>query len=165
MAAVRQDLFMRDLRGVERGVAFGEPVAGRDALRVYASLSLAPGLRQVLAAVKRVFDMEARPEQIAAHLGELARDRPGLRVPGAFSGFEMAVRAILGQQVSVAGATTLAGRFCPGVRRADRNAFRSADASLAHAEPHRRRRSGGSGRAGHSRLPREVDRRNGASPV
>src|SRR5690606_26865036 len=43
---------------------------------------------------------------------------PGLRVPGAFDGFELAVRAILGQQVSVAAATTLAGRFAAafGVR-------------------------------------------------
>jgi len=84
---------------------------GRDALRVEVSVSLAPVLRQVLAAVKRVFDLAARPRQIAAHLGALAEARPGLRVPGAFDGFEMAVRAILGQQVSVAGAATLAGRF------------------------------------------------------
>jgi len=41
----------------------------------------------------------------------LAASRPGLRVPGGFNGFELAVRAVLGQQVSVAGATTLAGRL------------------------------------------------------
>jgi AraC family transcriptional regulator of adaptative response / DNA-3-methyladenine glycosylase II len=39
------------------------------------------------------------------------RQRPGLRIPGAWDGFELAVRAILGQQVSVRGATTLAGRL------------------------------------------------------
>ena len=59
----------------------------------------------------------ARPDVIAAHLmqdtilaGAVARN-PGLRVPGAFDGFEIAVRAILGQQITVKGATTLAGRF------------------------------------------------------
>jgi AraC family transcriptional regulator, regulatory protein of adaptative response / DNA-3-methyladenine glycosylase II len=41
----------------------------------------------------------------------LARRRPGIRVPGAFDGFEVAVRAILGQQVTVAAARTVAGRF------------------------------------------------------
>ena len=54
---------------------------------------------------------------IAAHLsvdsrlaGVVARC-PGLRVPGAFDGFELAVRAILGQRISVRAATTLAGRL------------------------------------------------------
>src|SRR5205814_8273167 len=56
-------------------------------------------------------DLAAERRQIAAHLGSLAAARPGLRVPGAFEGFEMAVRAILGQQISVRAATTLAGRF------------------------------------------------------
>ena len=44
-------------------------------------------------------------------LGELAQRRPGMRVPGAFDGFEIAVRAIVGQQVTVAAARTIAGRF------------------------------------------------------
>jgi AraC family transcriptional regulator of adaptative response / DNA-3-methyladenine glycosylase II len=57
-----------------------------------------------------LFDLEATPQRIAAHLGALAENHPGLRIPGAFDGFEMAVRAILGQQISVKAATTLAGR-------------------------------------------------------
>jgi AraC family transcriptional regulator of adaptative response / DNA-3-methyladenine glycosylase II len=61
--------------------------------------------------VKRLFDLTADPQRIACHLGSLALGCPGLRVPGAFDGFEMAVRAIIGQQVSVKAATTLAGRF------------------------------------------------------
>jgi AraC family transcriptional regulator of adaptative response / DNA-3-methyladenine glycosylase II len=61
--------------------------------------------------VRRLFDLAAEPMEIAAQLGALAKDRPGVRVPGAFDGFEVAVRAVLGQQVSVAAATTLAGRF------------------------------------------------------
>jgi AraC family transcriptional regulator of adaptative response / DNA-3-methyladenine glycosylase II len=65
----------------------------------------------VLERIKRLFDLQADPVAIGTTLGALARVRPGLRVPGSFDGFEMTVRAILGQQVSVAGARTLAGRF------------------------------------------------------
>ena len=88
-----------------------------DALEVLASPSLAPHLASVLSRLRQVFDLDAEPHLIAEHLG---RDRllrthlkrhPGLRVPGAWDVFEIAVRAILGQQVSVAGATTLAGRL------------------------------------------------------
>jgi AraC family transcriptional regulator of adaptative response / DNA-3-methyladenine glycosylase II len=80
-------------------------------LRVEVSLSLAPVLRSALARVRRLFDLSADPLHISQHLGDLARDREGLRVPGAFDGFETALRAVLGQQVSVAGATTLAARL------------------------------------------------------
>jgi AraC family transcriptional regulator of adaptative response / DNA-3-methyladenine glycosylase II len=48
---------------------------------------------------------------VAKTLGKLAERRPGIRVPGAFDGFEVAVRAIFGQQVTVAAARTVAGRF------------------------------------------------------
>jgi len=51
------------------------------------------------------------PAKIAGVLGDLAKPRPGLRLPGAFDGFEVAVRAVLGQQISVVAARTLAGRF------------------------------------------------------
>ena len=64
--------------------------------------------------VRRLFDLRADPSEIRAQLSRdplLAGFRPGLRVPGAWDGFELAVRAILGQQVSVKGATTLAGRL------------------------------------------------------
>jgi AraC family transcriptional regulator of adaptative response / DNA-3-methyladenine glycosylase II len=67
--------------------------------------------------LRRIFDLGAVPHEIAAHLGTdpLLNARieaaPGLRVPGCWDGFELAVRAILGQQVSVAGASTLAGRL------------------------------------------------------
>lgn len=65
----------------------------------------------ILHRVKRLFDLQTDPTAINAVLGALAKDRPGLRVPGSFDEFELAVRAILGQQISVAGARTLAGRF------------------------------------------------------
>ena len=67
--------------------------------------------------LRRIFDLGADPAEIAAdlqrdrRLASRLRRQPGVRVPGAWDGFELAVRAILGQQVSVAGATTLAGRL------------------------------------------------------
>ena len=69
---------------------------------------------ELRAAARTVFDLDADSAVIDAHLGKDRRLRaairrsPGLRVPGAFDGFELAVRAILGQQVSVARATALA---------------------------------------------------------
>jgi AraC family transcriptional regulator, regulatory protein of adaptative response / DNA-3-methyladenine glycosylase II len=87
------------------------PSGTRNTLRVEISSSLAPALLPVLSRVKRLCDLAAEPQQIAALLGPLSQKHPGLRVPGAFDGFEIAVRAILGQQISVKAATTLAGRF------------------------------------------------------
>ncbi len=80
-------------------------------IRVEVSAALSPSVRQTLTKVKYLFDLSAHPVEIENHLGELAIKHSGLRVPGAFYGFELAVRAILGQQVSVRAATTLAGRF------------------------------------------------------
>ena len=74
-------------------------------------------LPEILARLRRIFDLAADPLAIAAQLGEdpamapLVAARPGLRVPGAWDGFELAVRAILGQQITVAGATRLAGKL------------------------------------------------------
>src|SRR5262249_6848123 len=62
-------------------------------------------------------DLNARPDIIAGHLAgdplltTSFEQHPGLRVPGAFDAFELAMRALLGQQISVRGASTLAGRF------------------------------------------------------
>lgn len=83
----------------------------QSALRVEVSISLLPVLMQLLARLRRLFDLEATPQQIAAQLGELAKTHPGLRVPGSFDGFEMALRAIIGQQISVKAATTYAARL------------------------------------------------------
>jgi len=98
-------------RGTGRGWIAVYPIAGRDRLRVKMSASLSPEVLPLLARVKRLFDLSAHPGKIASHLGTMAAPNPGLRVPGAFDGFEMAVRAILGQQVSVRAATTLMGRL------------------------------------------------------
>ena len=78
---------------------------------------LTPVLPSLLRRLRALFDLDARPDVIAAHLrrdGRLepaVRANPGLRVPGAFSGFELGLRAILGQQVTVKAATTIACRF------------------------------------------------------
>ncbi len=55
--------------------------------------------------------MQSVPEIVDSHLGIVAAENPGLRVPGAFDGTEIAVRAILGQQASVKGASLLASRL------------------------------------------------------
>lgn len=87
------------------------------ALVVELTHSLTPVLPAVLGRLRHAFDLSAHPDVIAAKLGEsellaaLVAHNPGVRVPGAFDGFELAVRAILGQQVTVKGATTLAGRL------------------------------------------------------
>jgi AraC family transcriptional regulator, regulatory protein of adaptative response / DNA-3-methyladenine glycosylase II len=82
----------------------------RHALHVCVSASLARAVPSVLSSVRHAFDLACDPAPILACLGDLAEARPGLRVPGACDGFELAVRAVIGQQVSVAGARTLLGR-------------------------------------------------------
>jgi AraC family transcriptional regulator, regulatory protein of adaptative response / DNA-3-methyladenine glycosylase II len=106
----------------------------QNALRADVSLSLAPVLTTLVSRLRALFDLDAQPLLISEQLRQdpvlapLVATRPGLRVPGAFDGFEMAVRAILGQQVSVAAATTISGRL---VRRlgAPPKAGSSAEAS------------------------------------
>jgi len=87
------------------------PSTKKPALRVSVSASLAKALPPVLSRVKALMDLSCNPAEVALVLGALAGRHPGLRVPGAFDGFEVAVRAILGQQVTVAAARTVAGRF------------------------------------------------------
>jgi AraC family transcriptional regulator of adaptative response / DNA-3-methyladenine glycosylase II len=87
------------------------PSRRRAALRVVVSASLALAIPSVLARVKHLFDLACHPEEISQALGPLAARHPGLRLPGAMDGFEVAVRAILGQQVTVRAATAIAGRF------------------------------------------------------
>ena len=91
--------------------------AGEAHLLMRVHLARPERLLEVVARARRMFDLDADPLLIAGRLGSgpllgplLAR-RPGLRVPGAWDGFELAVRAVLGQQVTVCGATTLAGRL------------------------------------------------------
>ncbi len=87
------------------------PAKRKPALSVLVSASLMKVMPAVLGRVKHLMDLAANPDEIGEVLGALAAERPGLRVPGAFDGFEIAVRATLGQQISVAAARTIAGRF------------------------------------------------------
>ncbi len=86
---------------------------------VRASLRLADhrDLSAAVARVRRLLDLDADPQAVDGvlsgqpMLAELVRQRPGLRSPGAVDGFEMAVRAVVGQQISVSGARTVLGRL------------------------------------------------------
>lgn len=104
------------------------------------------GLMDAVERVRTLFDLEADPLRITEHLGRDTRlapalaAHPGIRVPGGWDGFELAVRAVLGQQVSVKGATTLSGRLVRALGRplslppfdADEP---SGPAALTHAFP------------------------------
>jgi len=86
-------------------------------LKVQVSSNLSPVLMPLLAQVRQQFDLDANPTIIQEHLAAdplLAKQiqrTPGLRVPGTFNRFELAIRAVLGQHISVAAATTLAARL------------------------------------------------------
>lgn len=103
--------------GKHRGWLCAAPIEGRSMISVEISNSLVPALGAVLASLKSLFDLNARPDVIDGRLAgdrrlaPLVLRRPGMRVPGAFCGFELAVRAVLGQQVSVRGATTIYARL------------------------------------------------------
>lgn len=129
--------------GYARVVAFGDDVGTihvtrdpkRAALRVGVSGTLMPHLMRIVSRVRALFDLDARPDAIGERLGadhDLAAAvalQPGLRIPGAFDPFETLVRTVLGQQVSVKGATTLAGRFV------ERYGERIGEGPLSHRFP------------------------------
>ena len=107
-----------------RTIAIGDAsgvisVAPADKNRVNVSVRFPnmAALPAIIARVRRVFDLAADPDMIGAHLSldpmlaPLVAARPGLRVPGAWDGFELAVRAIFGQQITVPAATRLLGRL------------------------------------------------------
>ena len=107
-------------------------------------LELDGGALDLVQRVRRLFDLDADPAAIAEELtvdrwiGPRLARRTGLRVPGCWDGFELAVRAVLGQQVTVRGATTLASRLverlgdpCDGGGRLFPTPQRVADADLS----------------------------------
>ena len=131
--AIRDFFATRALPGVERVTADNyartvevngasgwfevRPVPGADALRLTVH-QLGPGaLFTVVRKVRHMFDLGADPEDVRSSLKQdallapLLRRSPGLRVPGAWCPFELSVRAVLGQQVSVAAARTFAIRI------------------------------------------------------
>ncbi|MGI6590925.1 MAG: Ada metal-binding domain-containing protein [Eggerthellaceae bacterium] len=94
---------------------FNEPA--HSSLRVVVSPQLAEDLPYVLSRVRMIFDTDCLPDAIREGLGSFFEAAPtvppidGVRLPGCFDGFEMACRAILGQQITVKAASTLAGRM------------------------------------------------------
>jgi AraC family transcriptional regulator of adaptative response / DNA-3-methyladenine glycosylase II len=152
-AHVRDFLATRALPGVERVDARGyartlaaegghaivrvRPLDGEDALELRAQGAAPAALFQIAAAARRAFDLAADPARIALAfrrdplLAPLMKRRPGLRIPGAWEPFECAVRAVLGQQVSVAAGRTLAARL---VARLGRPIAGGAD-GLTHLFP------------------------------
>ncbi len=111
-------VYRRTVRiGPRRGWVAVSPDPARAALCAEVSLSLAGALMPLIARLRELFDLDLRPDVVASALGAdplLAPDldrAPGLRIPGALDGFEVAARAVLGQQVTVRGASALAGRL------------------------------------------------------
>jgi AraC family transcriptional regulator, regulatory protein of adaptative response / DNA-3-methyladenine glycosylase II len=116
-------------------------------LEVTFPAGLATASWPILARLRAQFDLDANPANIDAHLGDdslLAASvlrHPGLRVPGTWDTFELAVRAVLGQQISVAGASTLAARLAAKFGRPIETPFAyltrlsPAPSTLAAAKP------------------------------
>jgi AraC family transcriptional regulator, regulatory protein of adaptative response / DNA-3-methyladenine glycosylase II len=115
--AVRDGAYRRIVRvdGEAGGARLGwievTDLPQRNALKMRFASTLASASQEILSRTRQVFDVAADPEEIGAVLGQLAAGAEGLRLPGAFDAFELALRAILGQQVTVKAARTLATRF------------------------------------------------------
>jgi len=112
----------------------------RDTLAVTIRFPSVQALPAIVARVRRVFDVGADIETIGAHLSRdpllapLVAERPGLRAPGGWDGFELAVRAILGQQVTVEAARRLAGQLV-ALCGEELPAEQRVDPGLSHAFP------------------------------
>lgn len=123
--------------GAHQGWLMAEPLRDLAAIQLTLSAGLLAVLPQVLSRLRRTLDLDANAPVIDAQLAADARlaplvhATPGLRVPGAFDGFELALRAILGQQVTVKAATTLFGRFAKAFGRP----IVTPHAALTHLAP------------------------------
>ena len=106
---------------------------------VEVSHSLLPCLPQLQSRLRALFDLDANPAIIDRHLSqdpllaERIQQRPGLRIPGSLDIFELCLRAILGQQVSVKAASTLYGRFVAAFGAAVETPFPGLDRSAPSA--------------------------------
>lgn len=105
-----------EMRHARRGGRATAPGRARGAIVARLSPTLLPVLMPLLARLRDLLDLDANPDAVARHLARAgAIPSPsafgGVRIPGTLDGFALAVRAILGQQVSVRGATTVMGRL------------------------------------------------------
>ena len=109
-------------------------------LTVTLSNTLLPVLMSATLRLRELFDLDCDPARIAAHLANdplLAPEvaaAPGLRMPGAWDRFELALRAVLGQQISVVGASTLSGRIAERFGTAIATPFARLDRAAPTAE-------------------------------
>ena len=98
---VEGERYGRTVRLEDRsGVVLAENVAGKSHLNVAVSLSLLPVLMPLLARLRRLFDLDAEPAVVDAHLQQhglasLVERRPGIRIPGALDGFEVALGSLI----------------------------------------------------------------------
>jgi AraC family transcriptional regulator of adaptative response / DNA-3-methyladenine glycosylase II len=127
---VTEDTYYRTVcMGNHKGWISVRHAPEKNALLVEFTHSLTPVMPALLNRLRHLFDLSARPDIIAAHLSEdktlkkMVAKNPGLRVPGSFDGFELAVRAILGQQITVKAATTLSCRFVKAFGRKIKTPF------------------------------------------
>ena len=138
----------RYYRTIEIDGSFGSiavaHLAQRQSLEVRILFPNLKALPAIVARVRRLFDLAADIARIEKHLSAdaalapLVMARPGLRAPGGWDGFEVAVRAVLGQQISVAAARQLAGRLVALQGRPIPKLFRSHPA-LSRVFPDARR--------------------------
>ncbi|MEV4380116.1 AlkA N-terminal domain-containing protein [Streptosporangium sp. NPDC049644] len=147
-ATLMRFLAARAIPGLERadGTSYRRAVPGgavtltpeTDHVRLDVSVDDTSHLARIVARCRRLLDLDADPAAISAALGEtslepLVTARPGLRVPGAWDGFEVAVRAVIGQQISVAGARTILGRVTARAGRPHHGT--DGDEGLTHLFP------------------------------
>ncbi|MBU6439349.1 MAG: DNA-3-methyladenine glycosylase 2 family protein [Betaproteobacteria bacterium] len=116
--AVHGEAYARSIRVDDaRGWMLVRPAPREPALRAELHLVQGSPSPRLLARLRHLFDLDTDPAPMLAHLGRdallapLVAARPGLRVPGAWEGFELGVRAVLGQQVTLGAARTLAVRL------------------------------------------------------
>lgn len=116
--AVQGEAYARSIRvHPARGWMRVRPAPRAQALRVELHLIEGEPGPRLLARLRHLFDLDTDPAPMRAHLerdallAPLLAARPGLRVPGAWEGFELGVRAVLGQQVTLGAARTLAARL------------------------------------------------------
>ncbi len=142
--------YLRTVRiGQRSGWIAASPGARQNLLRIELAPDLLPVLPQLRARLRLLFDLDANPAIVEAHLSTdeclaaYIQATPGLRIPGTLDGFELALRAVLGQQIAVKAATTVFGRFIeffgdavktpfPGLDRLAPTAQDIADARLQH---------------------------------